>query len=128
MPKLKTVAWRQDGFSVLMKAYETAESHRLGWEYIVADGSEVIFSGTDFSTHTATTPQQAMISLLGVCVLQPGDTDAEHFEQYSDFQTAWMESERCDALADIHRQLEDDTEGAMGAAQLASFMEKGESV
>lgn len=59
--------------------------------YTFRDHGEVIFAGDDFypSPLHACDGDEAVAALLGFLALQPGDTDREHFDAYTNRQLAW---------------------------------------
>ena len=46
----------------------------------------LVFSGDDFKPSPLCTPKTALGALLGFLPLRPGDTDAEHFDDYTQTQ------------------------------------------
>jgi hypothetical protein len=63
-------------------------------------GGAVVFEGEDFGVGcmTAIDSDEALASLMGFLTLRPGDTDAEHFEGYSEGQLDFCEH-HAEALA-----------------------------
>jgi hypothetical protein len=88
-------------FGVTVRLYHlsTDETHKtFGYELRVK--GRVIFSGRDFRTpkfyHVASIHN--VWELLHFLTLRPGDTDPEYFENYTDEQNAFIESDACEEL------------------------------
>ena len=60
--------------------------------------SNVIFEGEDFSPGMSCCidSDESVVGLMGFLTLRPGDTDDEYFDEYSDEQLQWCESDDCD--------------------------------
>lgn len=75
------------------------DDDRIRWSYRLAKGNRTIFAGSDigspagarFDTEQLIAGARAVLSFL---TLQPGDTDADHFDDYTPEQLGW-----CDAHA-----------------------------
>jgi len=93
--------WTQDGFT--LDLYDTGKVDRQGKSvlaYSLTDaehGDVVIFQGADFhcSPLHANDSDRTVASLLNFLSLRPGDTDQEHFDEYTEEQLEW-----CDARAE----------------------------
>ena len=81
-------------------------THKQAYEYYFYDHEgTLIFKGNQFYS-----PQdglEAAIALLDFLTLQPGDTDAEFFEDYTHDQLNWANSFQCEYLSCLIRDLED---------------------
>lgn len=88
--------WKRDGFRLTL--YYTG-GERL--EYRFTDKGKVIFTGNDYrpSPMHAIDSLESVYGLLGFLSLQPGDTDKEYFDKYSEDQLAWSESGRAEELS-----------------------------
>lgn len=98
--------WRRDGF--LVRLWDM-QSPGLGGYYVAYefyDNKQLIFSGEDYKPPywAAIDSIGAVVSLLLWFILKPGDTDSEYFEQFTDEQMKWIESERRDKLEEITLQ------------------------
>jgi len=88
MEHLRT--WQADDFRLDLFYYGTGWGRvRLAYEF--RDRGECIFAGDDFypSPLYAFDGDEAIAALLGFLALQPGDTDREYFEKYTNRQLAW---------------------------------------
>lgn len=86
-----------------LEVFDTGRTHRRGTAllaYELREGSEIVFSGEDFSP----SPMHAIDSdgsigtLLSFLTLRPGDADAEYFERYTPRQLRFA-SEHAEALS-----------------------------
>lgn len=61
----------------------------------------ILFDGKNFHCSPMHDPESydAAISLLGFLTLKPGDTDAEHFDNYTPKQMEFCESWDCEELS-----------------------------
>lgn len=78
----------------------TVLAYRLTRYATGATIGEVIFEGADFrcSALHSDDSDETLRSLLTFLTLQRGDTDADYFEDYSDEQRAFRDSDDCSAL------------------------------
>ena len=83
---------------------------RIGYELRDPAG-EALFRGDDFgpSPMHADDSDDALRGLLGFLTLQPGDTDAEYFADYSDRQHEFAASSDCELLAFVYSEDGDGT-------------------
>lgn len=91
--------WQADDFRLDLYYFGTGWG-RVRMAYEFRDRGELIFTGDDFypSPLYAYDGDEAIAALLGFLALQPGDTDREHFDEYSNRQLAWA-YERAEVLA-----------------------------
>jgi hypothetical protein len=112
----KTIRWQQDGFTLTMKRLPH-NGERFLYHYELRDGDAVIFSGDQFGAPAAcvaesndtraTMRRRLIIDLLGFLALGDGDTDDEHFADYTPEQRAWRDSTRRAVLDLIRSDLEE---------------------
>ena len=112
--------WKQEGFE--LKLYDTHKRDEYGkhilayklYDHLYDNNNyplqrHLIFLGSDFccSPLHATDSMETVISLLGFLSLVEGDTDNEYFDNYTDFQKGWRDSNRCEELQMIMYDLEE---------------------
>ncbi len=88
---------RLDGYT--LQTWNTYRHGRMGktilrYEFKAPDGS-VLFAGSDFacSPMICIDSDECLRSLLGFLTLKPGDTDREHFDNYTPEQLAFAEGD-----------------------------------
>lgn len=64
---------------------------RIRWHYVLEHDGMVVFEGSDLGTPPDWTYGEAARSIMGWLTLRPGDTDDEHFDDYTDAQVAWRD-------------------------------------
>ena len=89
-----------------LRLWDTYRRDSLGksiLRYQFKVGRKVIFEGDDFhaSPCFAIDSLQTAYACLGFLTLRPGDTDSEHFENYTEPQTNWANSSACEYLSYI---------------------------
>jgi hypothetical protein len=77
----------------------TGERSNLG--YKLFSGKTLIFQGEDFrpSAMDAIDSDAAAFTLLGFLTLKPGDTDREHFDDYTPAQLEWCQSAEAERIS-----------------------------
>lgn len=83
-----------------------APGERLGYRFFLPQEADrgcpdrALFAGDDFrpSPLHAIDGDAVALALLSFLTLQPGDTDAEYFNAYTDEQMGWAQSYDCEAL------------------------------
>ena len=72
----------------------------VGYAFWPAGQEAPLFLGEDFSPSPfhAIDGDDAIVALLGFLTLNPGDTDSEYFEKYSEEQLDWSRSDQCETL------------------------------
>lgn len=96
--------WIHDDISVrLFDHYKYSGSGLLGrsmLSYVLRSGDQAVFYGDDYgpSPLHAHDSIDAIYGLLSFLTIQPGDTDAEYFEGYTDLQLEWIDSSEADDL------------------------------
>ena len=95
---LRNVLLSDTGYRLL--TWETGNRCRtgqckLGYAFWPPKAKEPMFSGEDFgcSPMDPVDSDAALRGILGFLTLRPGDTDAEYFDDYTDAQRAFAESE-----------------------------------
>ena len=107
MPELLREVILETGHALSM--WDTGRTDRgrtvIGYEFSDANGKR-IFRGEDFrpSPLDADDSDETLRALLGFLTLQPGDTDADYFEAYSDEQREFAESSDCETLAWLYSE------------------------
>ena len=72
---------------------------RLNFEYVLRNpDKKILFHGKDFSAPNGHTWKENAMSLMGFLTLRKGDTDDEYFNNYTDDQLAFSESNDNDEL------------------------------
>lgn len=80
---------------------------RQYWKYRLHWNNQLVFKGNDFSSPMFwKSPVKAIYSLLGFLTLQPGDTDSDYFDNYTELQRDWMYSNDCEELRLVLYDLE----------------------
>jgi hypothetical protein len=103
--------WTQDGFT--LHVYDTNRCDRLGKSILAYEffdeeaGKEPVFHGKDFhcSLLHGKESDKMLAAILGLLSVQPGDTDKEHFDEYSERQLEWCQR-RGEELAWLAWELE----------------------
>lgn len=115
--------WRGGGFELRTYDAGTDDDGREVLRYVLHDHvwrdkagqlGRKLFKGGDFrpAPSLAIDSDEAIGALLGFLSLGEGDTDSEYFDNYTDRQIAWRDSERREALAIEAMHLEEgDTDG-----------------
>jgi len=96
--------WRKDGFT--LRLYDTFKTDPMGHNllaYEFKDGKKTIFKGDRFGcpAGVAIDSLKCVYALLGFLSLGKGDTDADYFEDYTQAQLDWRDSNRREHLAMI---------------------------
>lgn len=108
------VVWSEDRFRLEVWHLTTEKVHpaaftreRLGYRFYA--GEELLFEGDDFrpSPFVAWDGTESITSLLYFLSLRPGDTDESYFEDYTERQREWVESEEAEDLAHIVFEIEE---------------------
>jgi hypothetical protein len=112
------VVWRAEGFELRMYDDGTDDDGREVIRYVLHDNSwrdpegqpgRKLFKGTDFRPsplHAVDSPE-SIAALLGFLSMAEGDTDGEYFDNYTERQFAWVDSERRELLATLVIELEE---------------------
>jgi len=81
-------------------------SERVGYRFCTGD--QVIFEDVDFFTPLGMTKDMCRVAgeLLCFLTLQPGDTDAEYFDAYTDAQIDWRDTYAEDLSAEVSAHLD----------------------
>ena len=104
--------WTESAFRLEVFDSHSADRHgKARLAYCFQDfrmGEIPIFEGQDFyvSPLDAIDSDAVVAALLGYFSLQPGDTDREYFDEYSERQTEWMNC-YADELALLAFELEE---------------------
>jgi hypothetical protein len=121
--KIRT--WEEEDFALELFSTNRTNSRgqtQLGYKFY-CDGA-LIFKGEDFagSPLHADDSDETVAALLNFLSLQPGDTDADYFENYTAVQMAFAE-ERGETLSLYAHDLEERAElrRAMGEKRFISF-------
>ena len=96
--EIKSYRWYKDDFTLEMVEINTTSWGQVQYRYKFWDNGKLIFSGDDFYSPRHYSRMSDITSLLGFLSLKIGDTDREHFENYTPEQLAWSASFRCDEL------------------------------
>lgn len=93
--------WDVPGYGQLQMSKNSSLGERpyLGYCFRVEDGTN-LFSGSGFGvpSHRVLDSEETALALLQYVALQPGDTDREYFDRYTEEQLAWARSSQCEAL------------------------------
>ncbi|MHA2067710.1 MAG: hypothetical protein ACXABY_25390 [Candidatus Thorarchaeota archaeon] len=85
----------------------TVEMWHAGWKngrnhlgYRLVDKEDIVFEGEDFrpSPLYAEGSEDVVMALLSFLTLQPGDTDDEYFQEYTQEQLDWCGGETAEEL------------------------------
>ncbi len=96
------LTWEREGFRLAAwyDGYDSFWRDKVRLAYRFWDHGELIFEDNDIGTPLASDDPKNIAAILGFLSLRPGDTDSEHFKDYTDAQRAWMEM-RAEDLAGI---------------------------
>jgi len=105
--------WRRSFFT--LRVFDTGEmvdgKHRLS--YVFSDSKHPqgaqLFVGQDFfpSPLHATDSDETIAALLGFLSLGEGDTDRDYFDNYTEAQLDWRDSERREELQLLVHEMEE---------------------
>jgi hypothetical protein len=82
--------------------HHTMMGYAVWWDNEVENGDEEpLFVGDDFGCpyNQAVDSDKCVLSLLAFLTQRKGDTDADYFDNYTERQLAWSESDDCESLA-----------------------------
>jgi hypothetical protein len=113
--------WRAEGFELRVYDDGTDDDNREVVRYVLHDNgwrddtglfARKLFKGTDYrpSPLHAVDSDESIAALLSFLSLGEGDTDSEYFDNYTDRQLAWRDSDRREALAILAMELEGDND------------------
>ena len=93
--------WEYENYKVILhdpKYDFKQEKYGISYKFYVKD--VLLFSGDDFylSPLYAMDSEMGILSLLNFLTLQPGDTDEEYFQNYTQEQLDWSDSFECESL------------------------------
>lgn len=106
MEKLRKVRHIQSGMTLeIWDTYQVRDNKSmLRYEFSNSDGS-ILFAGRDFycSARVAIDSDECLLSLLGFLTLKQGDTDSTYFDEYTEEQLAFTDSDECEQInLDVH--------------------------
>ena len=86
--------WQEDGYKAELYDYDDIYHGKPSLTYYFYHRDELIFNGSDFcpSILHDFSDDKTLGALLGHLSVKPGDTDREHFEDYTLEQLAFVKS------------------------------------
>jgi hypothetical protein len=81
--------------------YPTYRNGKWNVCYALTQDGEIIFEGDDLYPSPMVQDHlsvECIMHLLSFLTLRPGDTDAEYFDEYTQAQLDWIESDACEEL------------------------------
>lgn len=109
-----------NNISIRSEFLGSSDGSRVKYAYEMRYKRKIIFSGRDFSPsplwfsrhgYGETLGKKALYSLLGFLTLQPGDTDKEYFQNYTQEQLDFVKSQDADNIRLALYDFENKTEG-----------------
>lgn len=102
----KNISWESMGFKIEMKETDHRDNRGLNfysysfWDNDFDEMKEPIFEGEDYSPAPSIRDNENRIisDLIGFLSLSLGDTDFDHFNNYTNRQMRWCTSQRIDDL------------------------------
>ena len=85
-------------FTLFLNSTGYPENNRESFSYLFYQGDTLLFSGSDFETYRKQYNVSHIMDLLTFLTVQPGDTDQEFFDNYSETQLNWASSQDCEDL------------------------------
>lgn len=94
-------SWRKHGVTLHMWELPwSGSTTHVRIHYRLMHGRKCVFEASDYKVppHRGIDSNGAVVTLLSFLTLQPGDTDKEYFDDYTEEQREWMQSDACDMV------------------------------